>query len=88
MKGIFSGLEKLGLGKLEKVEVFEECSKKENDTQEAKKKAPAATEADFLFEKTYVCPVCDQEFHSKKIRTGKVKTSGGRYGSAPKVSVC
>ena len=52
MKGIFSGLEKLGLGKLEKVEVFEDASKKENDTQEAKKKAPAATEADFLFEKT------------------------------------
>lgn len=48
MKGIFSGLEKLGLGKLEKVEVFEDASKKENDTQEAKKKAPAATEADFL----------------------------------------
>ena len=40
MKGIFSGLEKLGLGKLEKVEVFEDASKKENDTQEAKKKAP------------------------------------------------
>ena len=84
MKGIFSGLEKLGLGKLEKVEVFEDASKKENDTQEAKKKAPAATEADFLFEKTYVCPVCDQEFHSKKIRTGKVKLLAADTDLRPK----
>ncbi len=69
---------------MEKVEVFEDASKKENDTQEAKKKAPAATEADFLFEKTYVCPVCDQEFHSKKIRTGKVKLLAADTDLRPK----
>ena len=36
MKGIFSGLEKLGLGKLEKVEVFEDASKKEEEAKEGK----------------------------------------------------
>ena len=41
MKGIFSGLEKLGLGKLEKVEVFEDASKKEEEAKKGKRK-PAA----------------------------------------------
>lgn len=83
MKGIFSGLDKLGLGKLEKVEVFEDTSKKE-EAKDGKKKAAAVTEADFLFEKTYVCPVCDKEFHSKKIRTGKVKLLAADTDLRPK----
>ena len=83
MKGIFSGLDKLGLGKLEKVEVFEDTSKKE-EAKDGKKKAAAVTEADFLIEKTYVCPVCDKEFHSKKIRTGKVKLLAADTDLRPK----
>lgn len=84
MKGIFSGLEKLGLGKLEKVEVFEDASKKEEEVKEGKRKPAAVSEADFLFEKTYVCPVCDKEFHSKKIRTGKVKLLAADTDLRPK----
>ena len=84
MKGIFSGLEKLGLGKLEKVEVFEDASKKEEEAKEGKRKSTAVSEADFLFEKTYVCPVCDKEFHSKKIRTGKVKLLAADTDLRPK----
>ena len=42
-------------------------------------KSEAVSEADFLFEKTYVCPVCDEEFHSKKIPYRKGKAFGGRY---------
>lgn len=83
MKGIFSGLDKLGLGKLEKVEVFEDTSKKE-EAKDGKKKTAAVTESDFLFEKTYVCPVCDKEFHSKKIRTGKVKLLAADTDLRPK----
>ena len=84
MKGIFSGLEKLGLGKLEKVEVFEDASKKEEEAKKGKRKPAAVSEADFLFEKTYVCPVCDKEFHSKKIRTGKVKLLAADTDLRPK----
>ncbi len=83
MKGIFSGLDKLGLGKLEKVEVFENDSKKEGEKKAAEKTA-ALTEADFLFEKTYICPVCDEEFHSKKVRTGKVKLLAADTDLRPK----
>ena len=65
MKGIFSGLDKLGLGKLEKVEVFEDTSKKEEE-KDGKKKAAAVTEADFLFEKTYVKFNRMQKAHQEK----------------------
>lgn len=74
--GLFSGLEKMGLGKLNKLEVFEEDTakkgaKKGEESQQASK--PKVTEEDLLFDKSYTCPVCNNEFHSKMIRTGKVK---------------
>jgi hypothetical protein len=72
------------LEKLEKVEVFEhETSKQKGDSSEAAKK-PSVSEEDFLFEKTYVCPVCDNEFHSKKVRTGRVKLLSADTDLRPK----
>jgi len=72
MSNILSGLESLGLNKLTGVDVFEK------DHEESKEKggstAPALPkESDFIFEKTYQCPVCDREFRSKTIKVGKVK---------------
>lgn len=71
MGNLFSGLEKLGLGKLEKMDVFEEETEKK--APEGKPAEPKVSEEDLLFDKTYHCPVCDSDFHSKMIRTGKVK---------------
>ena len=73
--GLFSGLEKMGLGKLNKLEVFEEDTakkgaKKGEESQQASK--PKVTEEDLLFDKSYTCPVCNNEFHSKMIRTGRL----------------
>lgn len=82
MGNLFSGLEKFGLGKLEQMEVYEEKSKKTTGTKEAAK--PVMTEADFLFDKTFVCPVCDEEFHSRMIRTGKVKLLSADTDLRPK----
>lgn len=84
MKGIFSGLDKFGLGKLEKVEVFEEESNTAEGALEGKDTVKTVSETDFLFEKTYVCPVCDNEFHSKKVRTGKVKLLSADTDLRPK----
>ena len=55
---LFSGLDKLGLGKLEKMDVFEGEDKKE--TADGKPAEPKVTEADLLFDKSYTCPVCDK----------------------------
>ena len=81
MGSLFSGLEKFGLGKLEKLEVYEEETNKEEAGEAVK---PVVSEADFLFDKTFVCPVCDNEFHSRMVRTGKVKLLAADTDLRPK----
>ena len=75
MAGIFSGLEKLGLGNIGGGNLFEDPKKKEEG---AKKEAPTkklslVNEEDYLFDKKYKCPVCEIEFETKTVRTGKVR---------------
>lgn len=76
MAGIFSGLDKFGLGKLSGMKVYEEEKKEEskhgNGTQGSQAAKPV-TEADLIFDKSYTCPCCDNEFKSKVVRAGKVK---------------
>ncbi|MBR4667445.1 MAG: DUF2225 domain-containing protein [Butyrivibrio sp.] len=75
MAGIFSGLEKLGLGNIGGGKLFEDPKKKENvvKKEEPKKKLQLVNEEDYLFDKKYKCPVCDSEFEAKTVRTGKVR---------------
>lgn len=70
MANLFSGLEALGLGSLSNLDVYEENTKA-NETEKKAQQEPQ--EVDFLFEKTYTCPVCDQGFKSKTVKTSKVK---------------
>lgn len=69
--GLFSGLESLGLGKMQDAQVFEKETKDETAEKEAVK--PEKLESDVLFDKTYTCPVCGEKFTSKTIRAGKNK---------------
>ncbi len=75
MAGIFSGLEKLGLGNIGGGDLFEDPTKKETTVkkEEPQKKLTLVKEEDFLFDKKYKCPVCDSEFEAKTVRTGKVR---------------
>nr|WP_297705622.1 DUF2225 domain-containing protein [uncultured Butyrivibrio sp.] len=75
MAGIFSGLEKLGLGNIGKGDLFEDPKKKETPVkkEEPKKKLQLVNEEDYLYDKKYKCPVCDSEFDAKTVRTGKVR---------------
>lgn len=81
--GLFSGLEKFGLGKLQELEVYEEEKKPEAESDSNITK-PQITEEELLFDKTYTCPVCGEEFHSKMIRTGKVKLLSADTDMRPK----
>ncbi len=78
MSSLLSGLEALGLGGVSDMEVYEDVEtkakreKKENVSAEQHEK----TEIDYLFEKTHTCPVCDEEFKSSAVRTGKAKLIG------------
>ena len=75
MAGIFSGLEKLGLGNIDSGSLFEDPSKKEVEVKKdaPKKRLQLVNEEDYLFDKKYKCPVCESEFEAKTVRTGKVR---------------
>lgn len=75
MAGIFSGLEKLGLGNIGGGNLFEDPKKKETTVkkEEPQKKLTLVNEEDFLFDKKYKCPVCESSFDAKTVRTGKVR---------------
>lgn len=69
MANIFSGLESLGLGNLSGMQLFEGKDKEE----EKEKKPVELKEADLIFDKSFTCKVCDEEFKVKMVRTGKAK---------------
>lgn len=70
MANLFSGLESLGLGNFSEMQLYE----KQDDKSQAKaKEVHEIKESDFIFEKSFTCKVCDKEFKSKMVRTGKVK---------------
>ncbi|HOO27928.1 MAG TPA: DUF2225 domain-containing protein [Lachnospiraceae bacterium] len=79
--GILSGLGNMGLGKFENTELFEKESEKEKKHSGT---AKVMTELDFLFDKSYTCPVCDEEFKVRTIKVGKAKLLGTDTDLRPK----
>ena len=83
MAGLLSGLEQFGLTNLENVDLFEQ-PKKEEPNQVQQKLDPVQVEKDFLFDKTYTCPVCDHEFKAKTVKMGKAKFLGSDMDLRPR----
>lgn len=81
MSGLLSGLEQFGLGKLEEASLFE--SPKEQKGEDAKEQH-VVQEQDFLFDKSWTCPVCDKEFKVKTMKVGKAKLLGSDLDLRPK----
>lgn len=70
--GLLSGLSNLGLGSLESADIYEA----EEKTAEAPKeevKEPEFSEADYIFDKKYECPVCNKAFTNRAVRSGKLR---------------
>ena len=66
------------MGKLENMDIYEE-EKKEQKEQEKPTAASAVhkiDEKDLIFDKSFVCPVCDSSFTAKIVKTGKAKLLG------------
>ncbi|MBO6016101.1 MAG: DUF2225 domain-containing protein, partial [Lachnospiraceae bacterium] len=72
--GLLSGLEQLGLGNLEKTDVFEKKEQVFSDTTKAEPVRDAVSlEAELLFEKTLTCPACGKNFKQKVVRSNKFR---------------
>jgi len=84
MANLFSGLESLGLGNLSEMKLFENKEKDKAAGAAAAKQPVEVKEEDLLFDKTFTCKVCDKEFKSKMVRTGKVKLVGSDNDLRPK----
>lgn len=72
MSNLFSGLEAFGLGNLSNMDVYD-TKEKENVKGSSEVVKDVFSEEDNIFDKTYTCPVCDKEFKSKTVKSGKVK---------------
>jgi len=82
--GLLDGLGQFGLGDLENASLFE--SPEENDTADALTpiQKQIQMEQDYLFDKTYTCPVCDSEFKVRTVKIGKAKLIGTDMDLRPK----
>ena len=73
MAGLLSGLGKLGLKSLEGMDLYGAPEEKKNDNEGADAKQPEIKEEDFLFDKTYECPVCYQNIKVRTVKAGKAR---------------
>lgn len=73
MSNTFSGLESMGLKGISDMDLFADDAEKKEKPVEKKVEKPIVDEHSFLFDKTWTCPVCDVEFKSKTVKTGKAK---------------
>lgn len=71
--GILSGLADLGLEKLAGAELYAKEESKVEKAEPVKEAPKLVEEADFLFEKTYECPVCGKTFKESTVKTGKAR---------------
>lgn len=76
MSSLFSGLEKFGISNISNIEETDLFGKEEDskiEKVEEKKAVNVMEEQDMLFDKHYRCPVCDTDFKSKCVMSGKAK---------------
>ncbi len=72
LANLFSGLEAFGLGNLSEMDIYEEKEKDSAKKPDEDEKS-AFSEEENIFDKTLTCPVCDKEFKTKMVKSGKVK---------------
>jgi len=79
LANIFGGI---GLSKKKEVQK-EEVKHNENNTLKETKKKLNISPKDCLYDKTYVCPVCDNVFKARAVRKNKAKFTGNDIDLKP-----
>jgi uncharacterized protein len=83
MAGLLSGLDQFGLTGLEDMNLYEKPKKAEVG-EDGKEAPPVVQEQDFLFDKSFTCPICDREFKSRTVKIGKAKLAGSDLDLRPR----
>lgn len=83
MAGLLSGLEQFGLSNLESMDLYE-APKKAETGADGTPVAPVVQEQDFLFDKSFNCPICDREFKARTVKIGKAKLGGSDLDLRPR----
>lgn len=73
MSSLFSGLERFGLTGMKDTEIYEKEEEKTVEKSVEPKAPHFPEESEMIFDKTYRCPVCDRQFKSKAVMSGKAK---------------
>lgn len=81
MAGLLSGLAGLGLDNLADMDLYE---KPQAEATDAKGAVAKVEEKDFIYDKTFICPVCDNGFTAKIMKSGKAKLIGTDDDMRPK----
>lgn len=87
--GIFDGMESLGFSGISGMSLYDDEGKKNSQQQNndmTKEAPPVIQEIDYIFEKRVQCPVCDRDFRSKTVKTGKPRLIGSDPDLRPKYS--
>lgn len=77
--GLLDGLEKLGLKNLNTDKLYEkesDSAPKAKEKEVEKKEPQVFNEADYVFRKSYVCPVCDSPISSPTVKSSKARIIG------------
>ena len=83
MAGLLSGLEQFGLSNLESMDLYE-TPKKAEEGEAVEQKSHTVQEQDFLFDKSFTCPLCDREFKARTVKIGKAKLAGSDLDLRPR----
>lgn len=84
MAGLLAGLDQFGLGNLEGMNLYDSPEEKSAIASQMAPQTPTVQEQDFIFDKTFTCPLCDEEFKSKTVKIGKAKLLGTDLDLRPK----
>lgn len=70
---LLSGLEKFGFKNLGSMEIYKNTDKEVESKSDGEPKKIVYQEKDFLFDKSYECPVCGKSFKNRTVRSGKLR---------------
>ncbi len=82
--GLFSGMEKFGLKDINEDEIFSDQEQKKAEEKKEEIKKKAAAELDYLIDRSYTCPVCEEDFKSRTVKSRSVRLVGSDMDLRPR----